>query len=323
MMGTTGVLTVHHAAPPRRPRALHRHDAERARRPLLRRRRRRAGRQVDRARAGGGVRRRRRRWRAPRSTSCRRRRRPRRPGSSGVLFLPWVFGSVSPALDRRHRGALLGLSLSTSSGDVARAMLEGISMQMRWLADEVEQAIGVEFGVDPLRRRRRPVRPVGVDHGRRRRATDRPGRQPAPRQRPRRRLHGVRRHRPTGARRARGARARQGDVRTRRRRPPSSTPNGSASFATCTVSSPNPSHDSPTEHPGGRHDLLSLRRPLRRRSRAAVGGPPARCDPEGAARDGRARGRQVGGRQGVRLVLLRRPRALRRSWARRTRCTAT
>jgi xylulokinase len=68
------------------------------------------------------------------------------PGASGVLFLPWVFGSASPALDRRHRGALLGLSLGTTSADVARAMLEGISMQMRWLADEVEQAIGVELG---------------------------------------------------------------------------------------------------------------------------------------------------------------------------------
>jgi xylulokinase len=68
------------------------------------------------------------------------------PGASGALFLPWVFGSASPALDRRHRGALLGLSLSTSKADVARAMLEGISMQMRWLADEVEQAIGVDFG---------------------------------------------------------------------------------------------------------------------------------------------------------------------------------
>ena len=108
------------------------------------------------------------------------------PGSSGVLFLPWVFGSVSPALDRRHRGALLGLSLSTSTGDVARAMLEGISMQMRWLADEVEQAIGVDFGVDPLRRWRCPVRRVGIDHGRRRRPPDRPARQPAPCQRPRR-----------------------------------------------------------------------------------------------------------------------------------------
>jgi xylulokinase len=68
------------------------------------------------------------------------------PGASGVLFLPWVFGSGSPALDRRHRGALLGLSLATSTADVARAMLEGISMQMRWLADEVEQAIGADFG---------------------------------------------------------------------------------------------------------------------------------------------------------------------------------
>jgi xylulokinase len=71
------------------------------------------------------------------------------PGASGVLFLPWVFGSASPALDRRHRGAFLGLSLGTSSCDMARAMLEGISMQMRWLADEVEQAIGVDFG--PIR----------------------------------------------------------------------------------------------------------------------------------------------------------------------------
>lgn len=68
------------------------------------------------------------------------------PGASGVVFLPWVFGSASPAPDRRHRGAFLGLSLGTSAGDVARAMLEGISMQMRWLVDEVEQAIGVDFG---------------------------------------------------------------------------------------------------------------------------------------------------------------------------------
>ena len=29
---------------------------------------------------------------------------------------------------------------------MARAMLEGISMQMRWLADEVEQAIGHDLG---------------------------------------------------------------------------------------------------------------------------------------------------------------------------------
>jgi xylulokinase len=62
------------------------------------------------------------------------------PGANGVLFLPWVFGSLSPAPDLRHRGALLGISMGTTRADVARAMLEGIAMQMRWLVDEVEAA---------------------------------------------------------------------------------------------------------------------------------------------------------------------------------------
>jgi xylulokinase len=52
---------------------------------------------------------------------------------------------MSPAPDPRHRGAFLGISLSTARADLARAMLEGICMQMRWLADEVEAALGVPF----------------------------------------------------------------------------------------------------------------------------------------------------------------------------------
>jgi xylulokinase len=66
-------------------------------------------------------------------------------GSNGVVFLPWVFGAMAPAPDPRHRGAFLGISLSASRADLARAMLEGISMQMRWLADEVEAALGLPF----------------------------------------------------------------------------------------------------------------------------------------------------------------------------------
>lgn len=67
------------------------------------------------------------------------------PGANGVLFLPWAFGALAPAPDARHRAALLGMSMSTTRADVARAMLEGISMQMRWLADEVEEATGTAF----------------------------------------------------------------------------------------------------------------------------------------------------------------------------------
>ncbi|MEP7203215.1 MAG: FGGY family carbohydrate kinase, partial [Ilumatobacteraceae bacterium] len=67
------------------------------------------------------------------------------PGSRGVMFLPWVFGAAAPAPDARHRGAFLGISLSTARADLVRALLEGVSMQMRWLADEVETALGIPF----------------------------------------------------------------------------------------------------------------------------------------------------------------------------------
>jgi xylulokinase len=62
-----------------------------------------------------------------------------------VMFLPWVFGAQAPAPDGRHRGAFLGVSLNSTREDFARAMLEGTSLQMRWLADEVEAALGVPF----------------------------------------------------------------------------------------------------------------------------------------------------------------------------------
>lgn len=66
-------------------------------------------------------------------------------GSRGVMFLPWVFGAAAPAPNPQHRGAFLGISLDTSRSDISRAMLEGISLQMRWLADEVEATLGTTF----------------------------------------------------------------------------------------------------------------------------------------------------------------------------------
>jgi xylulokinase len=67
------------------------------------------------------------------------------PGADGVLFLPWLFGSASPRVDGRLRGAFLGMSLGTSRAQLLRAVLEGVSMQMRWLTDEVEAALGVRY----------------------------------------------------------------------------------------------------------------------------------------------------------------------------------
>ena len=66
-------------------------------------------------------------------------------GSDGLLFLPWLIGSMAPKFDGRQRGGFLGMSMNTTRAHMLRAVLEGISMQMRWLLDEVEASLGVPF----------------------------------------------------------------------------------------------------------------------------------------------------------------------------------
>lgn len=68
-------------------------------------------------------------------------------GSDGLLFLPWLIGSMAPKIDGRHRGAFVGMSMRTTRAHMLRAVLEGISLQMRWLLDEVEATLGVPFPI--------------------------------------------------------------------------------------------------------------------------------------------------------------------------------
>ncbi len=67
------------------------------------------------------------------------------PGAGGVLFLPWLAGSLAPRPDGRLRGAFLGLGLGTTKAELLRAVLEGVSMQMRWLLDDAEAVLGTGF----------------------------------------------------------------------------------------------------------------------------------------------------------------------------------
>ena len=66
-------------------------------------------------------------------------------GSDGLLFLPWLIGSLAPRIDGQQRGAFLGMSMRTTRAHMLRAVLEGISLQMRWLLDEVEATLGLPF----------------------------------------------------------------------------------------------------------------------------------------------------------------------------------
>jgi xylulokinase len=61
------------------------------------------------------------------------------PGSGGVLFLPWLGGSLSPAEDARVRGGFLNMSLETTRAQLGRAVLEGVALNLRWLRGAVER----------------------------------------------------------------------------------------------------------------------------------------------------------------------------------------
>jgi xylulokinase len=60
-------------------------------------------------------------------------------GSDGLMFLPWLGGAMAPSEDGQMRGGFLNISTSTTRGDMARAVLEGVSQNLRWVRAPVEK----------------------------------------------------------------------------------------------------------------------------------------------------------------------------------------
>jgi xylulokinase len=48
-------------------------------------------------------------------------------GARGLLFLPYLVGERTPHMDARARGAFLGLGAHHDSGDIVRAVMEGVT----------------------------------------------------------------------------------------------------------------------------------------------------------------------------------------------------
>jgi xylulokinase len=61
------------------------------------------------------------------------------PGAGDVLFAPWLTGERSPIDDRNARGGFHNVSLSTTQGDLVRAVMEGVAYNDRWLHESVEK----------------------------------------------------------------------------------------------------------------------------------------------------------------------------------------
>lgn len=52
-------------------------------------------------------------------------------GSSGVVFLPYLMGERTPHNDANAKGVFFGLGITTSKGDMTRAVLEGVAFALR------------------------------------------------------------------------------------------------------------------------------------------------------------------------------------------------
>ncbi len=67
-------------------------------------------------------------------------------GPTGLLVLPHFAGSGTPTFDTASRGAILGLGFATTRSDIAKAILEGVTYELRTNLDLL-QAGGVRIDV--------------------------------------------------------------------------------------------------------------------------------------------------------------------------------
>jgi sugar (pentulose or hexulose) kinase len=65
------------------------------------------------------------------------------PGSNGVLLMPHFKGAGSPHWNPRAKGFFYGLSLGTTRGELARAILEGIAAELADSMELIEALAGV------------------------------------------------------------------------------------------------------------------------------------------------------------------------------------
>jgi len=70
------------------------------------------------------------------------------PGPTGLFLVPYFAGSGTPYLDALARGAMLGLSLNVDEKTYVKALIEGISYEMR---QNVERLADAGVSVDRLR----------------------------------------------------------------------------------------------------------------------------------------------------------------------------
>ena len=61
-----------------------------------------------------------------------------KPGSNGVIYLPYLMGERTPHIDPNIKGGFLGVSLINNHSDFVRSILEGVSFSLKNCLDIIE-----------------------------------------------------------------------------------------------------------------------------------------------------------------------------------------
>lgn len=67
------------------------------------------------------------------------------PGSDGLIFLPWLYGERAPVESKWLRSAFFNISLNHEREHIARAVMEGVAYNTKWLLGAVEKFTGRTF----------------------------------------------------------------------------------------------------------------------------------------------------------------------------------
>ncbi|KHD38712.1 xylulose kinase [Clostridium acetobutylicum] len=61
-----------------------------------------------------------------------------KPGSNGIIYLPYLMGERTPHIDPNVKGAFLGISLINNHNDFVRSILEGVGFSLKNCLDIIE-----------------------------------------------------------------------------------------------------------------------------------------------------------------------------------------
>jgi xylulokinase len=66
-----------------------------------------------------------------------------KPGSDGLLFLPYLLGERSPRWNPDAKGAFIGLKMTHTNADIYRSVLEGVAFNLKVIKDIFEKFVPI------------------------------------------------------------------------------------------------------------------------------------------------------------------------------------